>query len=104
MSRRASVSLGNELDAVREAVRAARMLADLVRHGEPPDEECERLAPHACSAVLALVECRLRLVVQTITGQAPASGLVTAHNRVSAPVGQDVLIPIDDASRPTSSD
>ena len=56
-----AVSLGNELDTLRDAIQGARLIADLHRHDLASDDEDAVLAPHACSAVLSLVECRLRL-------------------------------------------
>ncbi|MDH5676005.1 MAG: hypothetical protein OEZ06_28035 [Myxococcales bacterium] len=102
MSGRA-VSISGELSEIRAAVQGARMLADLLRFHAAQDEDDELHIPQACSAVLALAETRLQLVVRALTGHAEPAVLLADHNRVEnssdVPEGEDLLLPIEPPGR-----
>ncbi len=95
-----AVSLSNELDVLRYAVRAAGVLVDTKRHGDCANAADEAAAPRACSAVLNLVETRMALVVQTITGQVEPERLSAHYNMVHADAQradpEDIVLLLDD--------
>ncbi len=90
-----AVSLRYELDALRDAVQAARMLADATRHRTAGDAHDQARAPDACSAVLALVGTRLQLLDLVISGEASPRLLLAHHNETGPDTEADILLGVN---------
>lgn len=97
-----AISLRYELGIVRAAAEAARLLSDLVQFDSAQTAEDHRLASTAASAVLSLIDARLRLVGLALSGDFDRRLLLAAHNTTlrtgDARDGEDVLLALD---RPT---
>jgi hypothetical protein len=96
------LSLRFELDEMRVAVEAARILSDLARHRSASDAHDQETVPHAVSAVLALIECRMHLVLRAISGDLDSKLLLAHHNETRAApeevAGEDILLDAVDPS------
>ena len=94
-----AVSLSSELSVLNLAVQGAKILVDTARNGDAPTPEVAIVAPQACSAVLALISCRMNMVVGAITDNAQASRVVADHNQVATQLSGvtdgDILLPLD---------
>lgn len=79
------LNLAHELLHLTRVLEAARLLVDQLGY-EAFVNECDRLAlPAATSAVLVLLDCRMRLLRQVLAGEASPRVLCAAHNADSAP-------------------
>ena len=98
-----SVSLRLELSEIGEAVLAARLVADLIAHGGAQNAEDAMRAPGACSAVLAIVDARLRLVDAVLAGDVDARALLGSRNEVRGDrnVEGDILLRVGRRHRHT---
>lgn len=97
------------MDIVRSAAEGARLLADLVRGG-PMSSHDGRVAPACASAILVLVEERLRFLDGVLADEVNREHFVAPHNqarmslaREQGLVTDDIMIALDgDATaRPT---
>lgn len=93
MSRK-TLSLAWELIELQAAVEAARILIDGIRHQQFGNDHDMKAAPHAASAVLALVGLRLREVWRAVQGTKNAAESVwAAHNATTATrTGDDIYL------------
>lgn len=78
-------SLAYELATLESAVEGARMLVDLVGHDQAQDDHDAMVAPWAASAVLTLVNLRLRDLGRVTRGELDADQLRAAHNETDEP-------------------
>jgi hypothetical protein len=77
------VSLDLELFTLGYAARGAQVLADLQARGGLMDSETERDAPMCISAMLALLETRMRHLRRVLRGEEDPGHLLAHHNTVS---------------------
>ena len=100
------VSVLWELDEVRAAIDAARLLADQLRHEGFPDDDAAKLAPRAIAAVLNLASARLTQLGAVLRGDLGASWIRAAHNAVERdavavdPESRDVFLDAGDRRQP----
>jgi hypothetical protein len=85
VNERIRVSLGSEVDEIRDAVEAARLVASVAREDAFPDSHSRLASIAAMSAVhgaLSLVSARLRLLSDVVRGGAEPALLRAAHNHL----------------------
>jgi len=76
------LSLAHEIAHLARVVDGARLLADQLACDAAIDEHDQAVLPAAVSAVLILVDCRLRLLRQLLVGELPPRVLCAPHNAV----------------------
>jgi len=76
------LSLAHEIAHLARVVEGARLLADQLACDAAVDEHDRAVLPAAFSAVLVLVDCRLRLLRQLLVGELPPRVLCAPHNAV----------------------
>jgi hypothetical protein len=98
---RKCVSLRFEIDTLRDAVQAGRILTDLARHDAATDANDDRVALDATSAILALIEARMLLVVRVISGDVAPALIVAHHNETwtlpEEVTREDILVPVTES-------
>lgn len=95
--REESVSLAAELSELREALKSAQLLAELLATDAMPRVETAQQAPRMLEAMLGLVVDRLHLLQKVVVGAADVGLLVNQRNRVLAPLegdDPDVVLPV----------
>ena len=92
MSRPAQgVSLSAEIVETIGVVEGARMLVDLVRANAPTAHDTA-VAPHAASAILALLALRLRALGRVVRGEADITTILAPHNEVDVAATTDDVV------------
>jgi fructose-1-phosphate kinase PfkB-like protein len=79
-----NVSLAYELAELEDAVRAARLVVEMLATDAVPAPGQEQRVAVAAAAALHLVEARVHLVARVVRGDALVAALAADHNRVRA--------------------
>jgi hypothetical protein len=80
-----TISLNSELAELHEALDAAHILSRALQNYGLASQEDQRRAPGAISAVLSLVQCRLRNLEQVVRGTLDAKFFWARHNDGTGP-------------------
>ena len=93
---RPAISLRLELNVVRSAAEAARILCDAVRDSQAATAHDDRVAPACASAVLVLVEERLRFLDGILAEEANQHLFHAPHNQARISWIREVGLRTDD--------
>lgn len=86
-----AVSIAAEIETLRAALEAGRILSEQVRDGGLQEPEDEPAAHRALAAILVLVDTRLELLGRALRQAGPIEGLVSRHNR-AIPGAEEVVL------------
>lgn len=87
-----TMSISFEIDTVRDAVAGARILVEQAHFGGFSDEDAEKHFGPSVSAILTLIECRLRDLSRAARGIVDPGSLLADHNRVIDADAQDLVL------------
>lgn len=94
-----TVSVGYELETLRAALTAARLLVEGLWQDGFSTEENRQAAPQAVGGVLALVMCRVRDLERVLYRTLPARDFWAQHNAVpwrrATSDAPDLLLPVE---------
>lgn len=79
-----AVSIAGEVETLRAALEAGRILSEQIVEGGLQNPEDESAALRAVVALLVLVDLRLRLLGKAVRSPGQAGGLIASHNRAIA--------------------
>lgn len=104
-----SVSLAYELAEVEHAVRAARLVVELLATDAVPEIGQERRVALAAAGALHLIEARVHLVARVVRGDSPVAAIAVDHNRTirdgeDAQDAQEGILRSSTAARPRRRD
>jgi hypothetical protein len=93
-----AVSLSAEVYELEGVTLAARLLVDLLKNEQWGEEADVRRIPRAASAVLTLLECRMRQVARVLRRTADPESVLADHNEAVSGT-DDVVLAVEPADR-----
>jgi hypothetical protein len=89
-----AVSLSAEILELEGVVTAAKLLVDLLRYDQWGEEGDVRRIPRATSAVLAMLECRMKQTARALRGEANPDTILAQHNE-AINEEEGLLLPVE---------